>query len=60
MTYQELKWELERLTPEQLRMDVTVLDSNMDEYFLVQQGVRFTGEVHDVLDPHHPYFVFSP
>lgn len=57
MTYQELKEKLEKFTTEQLNMDVTVFDTNMDEFFPVLQ-VRETGNTADVLDPHHPYLAF--
>lgn len=58
MTYRELALEiLDTLTDEQLDMDVTIYDSEDDEFFGCYANVLgiTTSDDDDVLDENHPY-----
>ena len=57
MTYQNLLEVLQTLTLEQLKMDVTIYDIANDEFYPME-GLHFTDDTTDVLDPEHPYFSF--
>lgn len=55
MTYQELKTILENMNQEQLQMDVTIHVCGVDEFYKVDNDMKFQyGD--DVLDDSHPYF----
>lgn len=59
MTYADLLEQLNLLTPEQLKMDVTVLVSEMDEFYGLYEDYPwvFSTENDDRLDSKHPYMV---
>lgn len=61
MTYQELLEEIEKLTPEQRKMDVTVYIRGVDEYYTVDPELPINHNIppntNDVLDENHPYLV---
>lgn len=59
MTYQQLKEELAKLTPEQLQMDVALFDYNMDEYFFARE-MKISGSDDYVLGLNHPFIIFTP
>ena len=54
LTYRELKEALLKFNDEQLDMNVTVHLPWDDEYYPVPE-LKWTDDVADVLDPHHPY-----
>ena len=57
MTYQDLKNQLSRLTPEQLQMDVTISLDISQEAIPASTGLYIIGEddfLGDVLDVGHP------
>ena len=56
MTYRELAAFLGTLSDEQLNMDVTVYDTQQDEYFM-SGGVTIETDT-DVLDANHPVITF--
>lgn len=64
MTYGDLLKHLHELSPEQLRMTVTVYDANDDETFGIG-GFAITGQEdeqdcrpeEDILDSDHPYML---
>ena len=56
MTYRELAAFLVTLSEEQLNMDVTVYDTQQDEYFM-SEGIRVVADT-DVLDDNHPVITF--
>lgn len=53
MTYKELLDLLNELDEEQLNMDVTIYDTEEDEFFK-SAGFNITDET-DILDENHPY-----
>ena len=53
MTYYDLYWALEKLTPSQLECDVTICD--MDGEFF--PAVLHITQENDILDKGHPYLV---
>lgn len=59
MTYAELIEQLKLLTPDQLKMDVTVLVSETDELYGLREDYPwvFSTENDDRLDAKHPYMV---
>lgn len=54
MTYLKLKTWLNGLSPEQLKMDVTV---RIDDEFFAAKAADVTNEEPDVLDPNHPFLI---
>ena len=56
MTYRELAAFLSTLSEEQLNMDVTVYDTQQDEYFM-SAGLSVVADT-DVLDDNHPVITF--
>lgn len=56
MTYRELLQELEKMTEEQLDMDVTVYSVCDDEYY--EGSLSYVVET-DVLDEKHPVITFN-
>lgn len=59
MTYRELAEQLAHLNDEQLDSDVTVYDTNQDEYFGCYELVLRFEEETDVLDEGHPFLAFG-
>lgn len=57
MTFQNLLDKLQKLTPEQLNSDVTVCDSNRDEFVPVFE-FKISDASNDVLDEGHPFLSF--
>lgn len=57
MTYRELMNLLKTLSYEQLQMDVSIYDIGNDEFYPME-GLHFTDDTTDVLDPEHPYLSF--
>ena len=55
MTYKKLQRELTRLTDEQLDTDVTILITDVEEFYQVKV-LDFTEEG-DVLDAEHPILI---
>ncbi len=55
MTYLELKQMIESLRPERQNMDVTVYNSDVDEYFPVEDFLISNASFDDRLDHGHPY-----
>ena len=60
MTYKELLEKLKQLSPEQLDTDVTVLISNYDEFFPINNLLimQDNHNHNDVLDQNHPYLIY--
>lgn len=57
MRYRELLEGLSKLSEEQLDMDVTLYNEEIDEYF---GNINFSPEVNtDVLDEHHPVVILK-
>lgn len=56
MTYQDLKTKLEKLTPEQLAMDVTLHLTKDDECFMLDD---LTTIETDTLDSDHPVLTLT-
>ncbi|MHA2022798.1 MAG: hypothetical protein ACTSWQ_03965 [Candidatus Thorarchaeota archaeon] len=54
MKYRDLYKKIEQMTEQQKDMDVTLLDSNDDEFCALTE-LRFSKDS-DVLDKDHPYF----
>ena len=52
MTYKELANEILNMSDEQYNSDVTIYDSETDEYY--KANLFYTTEDCDVLDPNHP------
>lgn len=59
LTYRELKAELDKLTDEQLNMNVTVYVTGVDEYYPLVGDYPFPTSTDEcqVLDAGHPYLV---
>jgi len=57
MTYKQLLQKLKNLNDEQLNMDVTVYQSEYDEYFPANDF--FINENSNVLDIKHPYITLD-
>lgn len=62
MTYKELLEKLKRLSPEQLKADVTVHASDQnfswgDEYFPLND-LLISDDKNDILDDDHPYLIY--
>lgn len=59
MTYKELKDQLEDLNEDQLKMDVTIYDSEDDEFYgCYAPNLSFNKE-DDTLDENHPYLTIK-
>lgn len=56
ITYRELKEKLEKLTEEQLDMNVSFYDKMNDEYY--SGGAFFITDEDDVLDKNHPVITY--
>lgn len=54
MTYQSLLDQLLVLSPDQLKMDVTIYDCDNEEYYKVNSDLAFSCVDTDVLDPDQP------
>lgn len=59
MTYKELKNQLENLNEEQLDMDVTIYDSEDDEFFGCYTPQLHINKEDDTLDDNHPYLIIK-
>ena len=61
MRYRDLLAQLQKLSEDQLDMDVTVFDKHSEEYFAVLEMGIVTEEFNDdgVLDHSHPFLVFN-
>jgi hypothetical protein len=57
MTYKELKAHIEVMDEEQLNQDVTLFDTEAEEFYPVND-IDFAPET-DVLDKNHPYLTFA-
>lgn len=59
MTYSQLLEQLKSLSPEQLKLDVTVLATETDELYGLREDypLVFSTEEDDRLDANHPYIV---
>lgn len=55
-TYEALMADLAKLTPEQLKCEVTVFDHEHDLFASTSRLKFATPEETDVLDENHPYF----
>lgn len=57
MTWKDLKYQLNDLTEEQLNTDVTVLDTDTDEFFgCYSDSISINKDgLSDVLDDGHPF-----
>lgn len=54
MTYRELYLEIKNnFSEEQKDMDVTIFDTDNEEYYKVNSEIKYT-ETDDVLDKNHP------
>lgn len=58
MTYKDLLNQLQNLTEEQLKCDVAVYDTGVDEYYQLNVEFVFTTGECDVLDVDHPVIRF--
>jgi hypothetical protein len=58
MQYRDLLKNLSALTDEQLNQDVTVWQSDTDDYFPGTK-LSISDDKNDVLDPGHPYLEVS-
>lgn len=56
MTYKELLNELQKLSDEQLKQDVTILSIDAGEFSAAQGGLVYADNT-DVLDKNHPYLM---
>ncbi|MBK6914989.1 MAG: hypothetical protein IPH11_15510 [Ignavibacteriales bacterium] len=59
MTYKELKDQLEDLNEDQLKMDVTIYDTEDDEFFGCYAPNLSFSEEDDTLDENHPYLTIK-
>lgn len=59
MTYLELKQMIESLRPERQNMEVTIYDSNLDEYFPAKDFLVTKASFEDRLDHGHPYLTIA-
>jgi hypothetical protein len=59
MTYKELKDQLDNLNEEQLEMDVTIYDSEEDEFFGCYAPQLSINKEDDTLDDNHPYLTIK-
>ena len=56
MTYKQLKSHIEVMDKEQLNQDVTLFNTETEEFYQVND-IDFIPET-DVLDKNHPYLIF--
>ena len=54
MTYLEFAKKISTMTPEQQNADITVFDTENEEYFRIS-SLEFSDEDNDVLDNSHPF-----
>ena len=59
MTYKDLKDQLEVLSEDQLRMDVTIYDSEDDEFYGCYASHLSFNKEDDTLDENHPYLTIK-
>ena len=59
MTYKELKNQLEKLDEDQLNMDVTIYDSEDDEFYGCYAPHLSINKEADTLDDNHPYLIIK-
>lgn len=57
MTYKQLLELLKTLEPEQMKMDVSIYDPTVDEYYSTV-GFGITNDT-DVLDEDHPFIILK-
>lgn len=59
MTYKELKDQLDGLTEEQLDMDVTIYDAEIDEFYGCYSPKLEINTTDSTLDEGHPYLTIK-
>jgi hypothetical protein len=59
MTYKELKNQLEKLNEDQQDMDVTIYDSEDDEFYGCYAHDLSINNEDDTLDDNHPYLIIK-
>ena len=59
MTYRELREQLDKLSAEQLDMDVTIYDAEDDEFYGCYSPNLQLNTSEDTLDKEHPYLTIK-